>query len=102
MLDLHQIITEQIRQHLAPVLKETAKELEKAKQEAKKEVLKLYSYKDLQEIFGKSKETIWRWQNDGVIPGADVRIGAVSYWKHETIKDFIDKHTIKESAWAIL
>ena len=91
MLDLHKLIKKEIQKHLAPLIEETAKELKELKEKELKNQISLYSYKDLQNLFGKSKETIFRWIKNGDLPKEDFKVGSNPFWYQTTIKQFLEE-----------
>lgn len=40
---------------------------------------------DLQELYGISATTVWRWERLGKLPPRDVNIGGKSGWRPETL-----------------
>jgi predicted DNA-binding transcriptional regulator AlpA len=48
-----------------------------------------YSIEDLMKIFKKSRPTIWRWRNKGILPKPDIEQGSFPVWFKATLENHL-------------
>jgi predicted DNA-binding transcriptional regulator AlpA len=56
--------------------------------------LDLLTAPQIKKLFGLSRTTVWRWQNEGLLPGPTYQIGSTRYWSRAELMRWLEARRV--------